>query len=440
MQASAAESKAKKRIRSPHPGVVLKNRVWPSGKEIWLARWFDPDTGRRKDTNLTKLGQSNAEMRRTWAIKKAKSLAIRRADLEAGGVTRTETPFEDAYKEYLATRGAELSQSTIRNYREALSPFINWCARRKVSLVEEISPQQLAVFRDDHLRVTARTQLKGKGTKRGAKEAGIRKRSPHTINRVFRSLRTLLTHWRRHGLTPLLNSDSIRDSLAYVRAERPLPAYLGAAQVRELLLACIKHDCATYKATRLEHAEGLAAGSTKRYVAITPFVLTALLSGARFEEMRTLKWSSVDDAQKLLLLGAEVTKTRMGRRVDLAVSPLLLEMFKRMSKDAGPYVFGGSSPHNRTLIEAARKRLTRAFKAPQFTWHDLRRTCGTHLTCAPSIYGGASAFLCAKRLGHSVAVAEKHYLGVVNNIAPTAKTLEEAMEISELSANLLNSI
>ncbi|MBP9892648.1 MAG: tyrosine-type recombinase/integrase [Planctomycetes bacterium] len=440
MNADTVDPKPTKRIRSPHPGVVLKNRVWPSGKEIWLARWFDPDTGKRKDTNLTKLSQTNAEMRRAWAIKKAKSLALRRADLEAGAATRTSTPLGNAYKEYLATRGAELSQSTIRNYREALSPFINWCARRSLSLVEEISPQQLAVFRDDHLRVAARTQLKGRGIKRGAKEAGTRRRSPHTINRVFRSLRTLLTHWRRHGLTPLLNSDSIRDSLAYVRAERPLPTYLGAAQVSELLTASMKHDCATYKATRLEHAEGLAAGSTKRYVAITPFVLTALLSGARFEEIRTLKWSSVDEVQKVLLLGAEVTKTRMGRRVDLTVSPLLLEMFKRMAKDAGPYVFGGSSPHTRTLIEAARKRLTRAFKAPEFTWHDLRRTCGTHLTCAPGIYGGASAFLCAKRLGHSVAVAEKHYLGVVNNISPSAKTLEDAMEIAELSSNLLNSI
>lgn len=440
MNADKVDPKPTKRIRSPHPGVVLKNRVWPSGKEIWLARWFDPDTGKRKDTNLTKLGQSNAEMRRAWAIKKAKSLALRRADLEAGGVIRTSTPLGNAYKEYLATRGAELSNGTIRNYREALSPFIDWCARRNLSQVEKISPQQLAVFRDDHLRVAARTQLKGKGTRRGAKEAGTRRRSPHTINRVFRSLRTLLTHWRRHGLTPLLNSDSIRDSLAYVRAERPLPIYLSSVQVKELLTACIKHDCATYKVTRLEHAEGLTAGSTKRYVAITPFVLTALLSGARFEELRTLKWSSVDDAQKLLLLGAEVTKTRMGRRVDLAVSPLLLEMFKRMSKGAGLYVFGGSSPHARTLIEAARKRLKKTFKAPEFTWHDLRRTCGTHLTCAPGIYGGASAFLCAKRLGHSVAVAEKHYLGVVNNIPPSAKTLEDAMEITELTSELLTSI
>lgn len=94
----------------------------------------------------------------------------------------------------------------------------------------------------------------------------------------------------------------------------------------------------------------------------------------------------------------------------------------------------------RTLIEAARKRLTRAFKAPEFTWHDLRRTCGTHLTCAPGIYGGASAFLCAKKLGHSVAVAEKHYLGVVNNISPSARTLEEAMEIAESTSEFLNSI
>jgi hypothetical protein len=68
--------------------------------------------------------------------------------------------------------------------------------------------------------------------------------------------------------------------------------------------------------------------------------------------------------------------------------------------------------------------------APEFTWQKLRRTCGCFLTCAPGIFGGASAFMSAKQLGHSVAVAERHYVGVVRGIPPEARTLEAAMGIT----------
>jgi hypothetical protein len=49
------------------------------------------------------------------------------------------------------------------------------------------------------------------------------------------------------------------------------------------------------------------------------------------------------------------------------------------------------------------------------------------LTSAPAIYGAASAFISGKRLGHSVTVAEKHYVGIVT-ISPDARTIEEAMQ------------
>jgi hypothetical protein len=59
----------------------------------------------------------------------------------------------------------------------------------------------------------------------------------------------------------------------------------------------------------------------------------------------------------------------------------------------------------------------------------LRSTCGTYLANS-NIFGGASAYREAKQLGHSVAIAEKHYLGVVH-VDPAAKTLEAAMGVEE---------
>ncbi|MEO8905521.1 MAG: hypothetical protein ABI627_28715 [Polyangiaceae bacterium] len=78
---------------------------------------------------------------------------------------------------------------------------------------------------------------------------------------------------------------------------------------------------------------------------------------------------------------------------------------------------------------AAAKRLKKNFGAPAaFGWQQLRSTCGTFLTNSPGIFGAASAYRSARQLGHSVTVAEKHYLGLIR-IAPEAKTLEAAMGI-----------
>jgi hypothetical protein len=59
----------------------------------------------------------------------------------------------------------------------------------------------------------------------------------------------------------------------------------------------------------------------------------------------------------------------------------------------------------------------------------LRQTCGTYLTNAPGIFGAASAYRSAKQLGHSVAVAERHYVGLVRGIPRDARTLEGAMQV-----------
>jgi hypothetical protein len=97
------------------------------------------------------------------------------------------------------------------------------------------------------------------------------------------------------------------------------------------------------------------------------------------------------------------------------------------------FVFGGRAPLSRTRVEAARKRLVHSYGAPRFSWQNLRQTTGTFLTNAPGIFGAASAFMSARQLGHSVTVAEKHYLGVVRGIARESRTLEAAMQIEDLA-------
>ncbi len=149
----------------------------------------------------------------------------------------------------------------------------------------------------------------------------------------------------------------------------------------------------------------------------------------RLGETRSLKWSDVDTAGGEILVRASSTKTKMEKRVDLSMCPTLTALLAKLELQAKDQklVFGGSKPFPESHAQAIRKRLILTFGAPVFTWQQLRHTCGTYLTCAPGIYKAASVFMSAKRLGHSVVVAERNYLGAVKNISPEAKMLEEAM-------------
>jgi hypothetical protein len=102
-----------------------------------------------------------------------------------------------------------------------------------------------------------------------------------------------------------------------------------------------------------------------------------------------------------------------------------------------PFVFGGKTAYTVDVVETARARMISevdedgrpTFGAPKFDWQMLRSTCATYLTNAQGIFGSATVFLSARQLGHSVTVAERHYLNVHRGIPREARTLEAAMQI-----------
>jgi hypothetical protein len=119
-------------------------------------------------------------------------------------------------------------------------------------------------------------------------------------------------------------------------------------------------------------------------------------------------------------LPASITKTKKPRTVDLDISPMLITLVEWLPKH------GKLFPDlTYDSVEGARARIeTRGFG--DWSWNSLRRTCGTYTTCAPSIYGAASAWMSAQRLGHGIGIAQAHYVGRIK-ISAEAKTLEEAM-------------
>lgn len=440
------EGKRKQRVRSPHRGVVIKFRN-VRGYEIWLARWKDPLTGKFKEVSLTGLGRTTAESRREWAINKSNELTSQRAALASGSMIVTRTPVPKAVKSLVNARKQELKPSTLRVYEEATRPFTQWAKRDGLDCVEDLTPQKLTAFRDWFLPRKKKVNATGEGIGRKKRVAGDGKRSPAQINKIIRTLRTILNFWRKRGLTPNLTSDAIRDHLEFVRAPRPLPQFLRAPEITQLLEAAQRHDKATFSYVRRGEARG---NSVHHYPPIFPFVASALLTGMRFSELANLKWVDVDLDSMEIRLQHTATKTSHGRSVGLRETPALAALLGKMKvqRDGRKYVFGNKvkagnnkivqHPMTREIADAARKRLISEFDAPAFTWQDLRRTCGTFLTCAPSVYGAASAFLSAKRLGHSVTVSERYYAGALTNIGADCDTLEKAMECAKLLPKPVN--
>ncbi|HEX9618587.1 MAG TPA: hypothetical protein VF989_00545 [Polyangiaceae bacterium] len=125
--------------------------------------------------------------------------------------------------------------------------------------------------------------------------------------------------------------------------------------------------------------------------------------------------------------------------IDLEISPALqatLAAMHRRSGDKGR-VFGLTSGEARTAL----RRLRAEYGAPAgSTWQAFRRSCGCYLTNAPGIFGAASAYRSAKQLGHSVAVAEGHYVDVVRGIPREARTLEAAMQMEDQMARVVEGI
>jgi integrase len=439
-----AKRRKKRRTRSPHPGVVLIPPDHAGRHLTWRARFRDPDTGRLTKTRLDPLELSTEEARREWAIKKSKSLAKRRMELESGAPRATGLALADALERYFKAH-AQLRPRTLAIYRSAADKLLAWAGKAHVHSADGLTRAKLLTFREALIAAPRRAAVKG--GKRGAYRPTGKPRSAVAVNQELRSVRTVLGYLRRLDLLPRTSSDDLADALQRLPATSERVEYLKPQQCRKLLEAALRHDAETFTETRDEHAGASEVGSTRRYEPVAPFVALVLLTGCRFSEALSLDWKQVDlealdhDGSRVgeIHLKGAGTKTGRARTIGLEVSPALHKLLGAMrlaSGGKGP-VFELSTG----TLEAAAKRLRAEYGAPDvFTWQALRRTCGTFLTNAPGIFGAASAYRSARQLGHSVQIAEKHYLGLVRGIPREARTLEAAMQVGELVARLTETV
>ncbi len=442
----------RRRGTSPHPGVVLIPPSEASRHLWWRARYRDPDSGK---VIKEKIEGTNEDARRDWAQRKSNALRLRRDALSKGVPRYTGTALDKIVESYFKAH-EHLGERTVAGYRSAADKLVHWADKHTVTTADDLTRARLLEFRDSLIR--ERRQVPTKEGKRGEWKTGTKARSPQTVNRELRAVRTVLGYLRSREMLLRLTHDDLRDGLKRMPVTHDRVDYLKPAEIRQLLEAAQRHDADTFEETRDEHLGLRPKGTTLRHEPIAPFVAFVLLTGMRVGEAASIEWRSVDlkaidhsgnEVGEIYLKGAS-TKTKRGRTVDLSVSPALRAMLASMKLASGGKgaVFGLT----RAALDAAQKRLrgdlkltkaaAKAGKEPgygapkSFNWQALRRTCAVYLTNAPGIFGAASAYRSAKQLGHSVTVAERHYVDVARGIPRDAKTLEAAMQCAELIAEI----
>lgn len=427
-------AKRKQRIRSPHPGVKLKKRTRKSGFVSYRAHYVDPDTGKEKAVTLDPVALPTKEARTAWAKQLSRQLARKRMDRAAG----IEPPLKaellsDTVGAYLESVEARLRPNTVASYRQCLDRFLRWASAAGVSTTHDLRSRELAELRDFLVRNPKATAQPG--GPRGARRRGSQQRSRRSINCDLRSIKAMLNDLRKRGSLPHLHRDDIADLLPPLPVRREPPPFLAPSEMRQLLEAALRHDGDCFAQTRAEHAGQGEPGTTTRYAPIAPFVAFVLLTGMRRNEALSVRWSDVrldaldQRAEKVgeIRLPAAITKTGHARTVGLEVSPTLRRLLAAMRLASGGR--GAVFSFSPSYVEGARKRLIAKYGAPQFNWQLLRKTCSSYLTNAPGIYGAAAHHLSAQQLGHSVAVAQKHYAGAIRGLPHEARTLEAAMAI-----------
>jgi integrase len=399
-----------RKTRDQHPGVQLRE---PRDRQPgWVARYRDPETGRMRDVRLDPPDALNADTRLAFAKELSRSLKRRQEDIQKGATPHraAATPLADAIQQYFDGAGKLVDKKTATEYRAGADAFLAWCDAENLTQVRQLTVAKLIGFPE--WCAAMKRQSRKHGGKRGEMQMTDQTISRWTANKHIGSMKTVLNHLRRKGVVRL-TSDEIADALRKLKAPQELKPFLRPQQIRRLLDACAEHDALTFKLDRKKNTD------TPRYPAIREFVEFMLFTGARLDEALKLLGSDVHAEQHEIHVRAEIAKWDLARIIDLSFSETLMRLAKKMGQRERLFALTEGQ------AEAALRRIIKSHKAPKFSWHTLRRTCGTFMACTPQI-GPWSA---TKQLGHrSMATTEKHYLGRIK-IKPEVKTLEQAMQI-----------
>lgn len=210
--------------------------------------------------------------------------------------------------------------------------------------------------------------------------------APTALNSIMARLRMCLKRWRIANLTPELTAEAEALALRAFKTTKSVIVPYTGAELRAILAACKP------KFGRM--------------------VLFAMLTGMRRGELGAVSVDWIDLAAGVVRVPP--MKTGRGRAIDLRVSPMLRHLVEHHADELATWTAWKLNWHRQN------------YGGPAFTWQRLRQTCASFLVNSDLL----PPFRAARQLGHTLAVAEDRYYGVITSIPAGVASLEEAYGIN----------
>jgi integrase len=410
-----AEGERTERGESKTPGVIV---IPPrTGRLYYSLRFVEPETGRTREPKLegvTTEAAANASALTLYRNLQKRELQVtlaggREHSSSVASLRQEIETYLTSVKCKVSRRGKPTSPITLRRYRDQLEQFATWCEGRDCNQLNQLARTTLSEWKASRF---VESTWCGKA------------RKVSTVNQELKPVRQMLVASALAGRLVHLGSDAVRGALARVTQPAPTPVCYSVPALRAALRTALDFDIS-------HHRPGRSA-------AMAPVVAVGLLAGMRRDEMAQLQVSevifdapseydpSITTGVDVLRLPAEKVKTGIARDVLMApYSPLLGELMRELiqGRPGREYVFRVSYQQMGDRM----KRMRKLPKAPKaFCLKNLRSTCATYQSPLP---GNAKAK--ADRLGHTLAVAEQHYLALPSGTPLSSPDLDTVMQCGE---------
>jgi integrase len=391
--------------KTTHPGITVYKRK--SG--ALYARWRDPDTGGMQYQSLTEMGFTTKTKAKAWLDSKVEELETAKLELKVRrrlpALATDWQTIEDMYFEHFeAEYGGLAAERTRSDWFRRWRGFI---ASNQISTGGELTVRHLGSFRDSL----------------GHESQGL---APATRNRTLGAVNAMLKWARLNGLIRIASEDRQAAMKPY-RQSRPQPRVLSGDELRALVSALVKHDSVRFIASRANkaaytHKNPGAPQGAARYAPLGPFVLLALLTGARPGEVLSLKWESVDFERSQIRIWGSKTLTE--RYIPMHDSHALRTLLQGMARGRGSdiHVCGDWADGKPTEIHDRQwKRLIELAGLQPFPIKVLRSTCIAHVASAST----DSEYLLQARFGHGTGVSKRHYRQPIHGLKERGDTVEQ---------------
>jgi integrase len=332
-------------------------KVTPVGRKVYLVQYRLG--GRKGRTRRVTIGQHGSPWTPTSARTEAKRLL---GEVDAGRDPAAERDKGKADKslgivvdQFMAEHKKKLKLATVEEYQRLVRLYVK--SRLQNRAIGDV--KRLDIARLHH-------ELSDK---------------PYQANRVLAFLSVFFNWTEKHGLRPD-GSNPCRHVEKYREGRRE--RFLSQTELGRL---------------------GDALRQAEKDNSCSPWVIAAIrlltFTGARRNEILTLRWEHVSDEHQCLML----PDSKTGRKAIHLNAPALALLQTIPRVEGHPYVICGEKPwHHLVNLEKPWRRIRAAAKLDDVRLHDLR-----HSFASVAASGGQSLVVIGKMLGHSKATTTARY-------------------------------